>query len=56
VVAREEERHFPPPPEMLRKAAGGKYFLRIKLEYVPNLGDSGRNGVLILAQDLSEMP
>lgn len=26
---------------MLRKAAGGKYFLRIKLEYVPNLSDSG---------------
>jgi signal transduction histidine kinase len=33
---------------------GGKSFLRIKLEYVPNLGDSGRDGVLIVAQDLSE--
>jgi signal transduction histidine kinase len=33
---------------------GGKSFLRIKLEHVPNLGDSGRDGVLIVAQDLSE--
>jgi signal transduction histidine kinase len=33
---------------------GGKSFLRIKLEYVPNLGDSGKEGVLIVAQDLSE--
>ena len=33
---------------------GGKSFLRIKLEYVPNLGDSGKDGVLIVAQDLSE--
>ena len=32
----------------------GKSFLRIKLEYVPNLGDSGKDGVLIVAQDLSE--
>src|SRR5688572_23500631 len=34
---------------------GGKSFLRIKLEYVPNLGDSGKDGVLIVAQDLSEV-
>jgi PAS domain S-box-containing protein len=33
---------------------GGNSFLRIKLEYVPNLGDSGKDGVLIVAQDLSE--
>ena len=33
---------------------GGKSFLRIKLEYVPNLGDRGKDGVLIVAQDLSE--
>jgi signal transduction histidine kinase len=33
---------------------GGKSFLRIRLEHVPNLGDSGRDGVLIVAQDLSE--
>jgi PAS domain S-box-containing protein len=33
---------------------GGKSFLRIHLEYVPNLGDSGKDGVLIVAQDLSE--
>jgi PAS domain S-box-containing protein len=33
---------------------GGKSFLRVKLEYVPNLGDSGKDGVLIVAQDLSE--
>jgi PAS domain S-box-containing protein len=33
---------------------GGKSFLRIKLEYLPNLGDSGKDGVLIVAQDLSE--
>jgi signal transduction histidine kinase len=33
---------------------GGKSFLRIKLEHVPNLGDSGKDGVLIVAQDLSE--
>jgi two-component system sensor histidine kinase VicK len=33
---------------------GGKSFLRIKLEYVPNLGESGKEGVLIVAQDLSE--
>jgi len=33
---------------------GGKSFLRIKLEYVPNLGDGGKEGVLIVAQDLSE--
>ena len=33
---------------------GGKSFLRIKLEYVLNLGDSGKDGVLIVAQDLSE--
>jgi signal transduction histidine kinase/HAMP domain-containing protein len=33
---------------------GGKSFLRIKLEHVPNLGDSGRDGALIVAQDLSE--
>jgi signal transduction histidine kinase len=28
--------------------------LRIKLEYVPNLGEGGKDGVLIVAQDLSE--
>lgn len=33
---------------------GGKSYLRIKLEYVPKLGDSGKDGVLIVAQDLSE--
>jgi PAS domain S-box-containing protein len=33
---------------------GGKSFLRIKLEYVPNLGESGKDGVLIVARDLSE--
>src|SRR5918997_387957 len=33
---------------------GGKSFLRIKLEYVSNLGDGGKEGVLIVAQDLSE--
>src|SRR3712207_4043798 len=33
---------------------GGKSFLRIKLEYVPNLGEDGKDGVLIVAQDLSE--
>ena len=33
---------------------GGKSFLRIKLEYVPNLGEGGKVGVLIVAQDLSE--
>ena len=33
---------------------GGKSFLRIKLEYVPNLGEGGKEGVLIVAQDLSE--
>jgi two-component system sensor histidine kinase VicK len=33
---------------------GGKSFLRIKLEYVPNLGEGGKDGVLIVAQDLSE--
>lgn len=33
---------------------GGKSFLRIKLEHVPKLGDSGGGGVLIVAQDLSE--
>ncbi len=33
---------------------GRKSFLRIKLEHVPNLGDSGKDGVLIVAQDLSE--
>jgi PAS domain S-box-containing protein len=33
---------------------GGKSFLRIKLEHVPNLGDGGNDGVLIVAQDLSE--
>jgi PAS domain S-box-containing protein len=33
---------------------GEKSFLRIKLEYVPNLGDSGKEGVLIVVQDLSE--
>jgi PAS domain S-box-containing protein len=33
---------------------GGRSFLRIKLEYVPNLGESGKDGVLIVAQDLSE--
>jgi signal transduction histidine kinase/HAMP domain-containing protein len=33
---------------------GRKSFLRIKLEYVPNLGESGKDGVLIVAQDLSE--
>jgi PAS domain S-box-containing protein len=33
---------------------GGKSFLRIKLEYVPKLGDGGKAGVLIVAQDLSE--
>lgn len=33
---------------------GGKSFLRIKLEHVPNLGEGGRDGVLIVAQDLSE--
>jgi PAS domain S-box-containing protein len=33
---------------------GGKSFLRIKLEHVPKLGDGGNDGVLIVAQDLSE--
>jgi PAS domain S-box-containing protein len=33
---------------------GGKSFLRIKLEHVPKLGDGGKEGVLIVAQDLSE--
>ena len=33
---------------------GGKSFLRIKLEYVPKLGDGGKAGVLIVVQDLSE--
>src|SRR5215208_6777029 len=33
---------------------GGESFMRIKLEYVPNLGESGKDGVLIVAQDLSE--
>jgi PAS domain S-box-containing protein len=33
---------------------GEKSFLRIKLEYVPNLGDGGKEGVLIVVQDLSE--
>src|SRR5918997_622946 len=33
---------------------GGKSFLRIKLEYVPNLGEGGKDGVLIVVQDLSE--
>jgi PAS domain S-box-containing protein len=33
---------------------GGKSFLRIKLEHVPNLGDGGKDGVLIVTQDLSE--
>src|SRR5215207_10144661 len=33
---------------------GGKSFLRIKLEHVPKLGDGGKDGVLIVAQDLSE--
>jgi PAS domain S-box-containing protein len=33
---------------------GGKSFLRVKLEYVSNLGDGGKEGVLIVAQDLSE--
>ncbi|HEX5851007.1 MAG TPA: ATP-binding protein, partial [Rubrobacter sp.] len=33
---------------------GAKSFLRIKLEHVPKLGDSGGDGVLIVAQDLSE--
>jgi two-component system sensor histidine kinase VicK len=33
---------------------GGKSFLRIKLEYVSNLGDGGKEGVLIVVQDLSE--
>src|SRR3712207_4146308 len=33
---------------------GGESFLRIKLEYVPNLGESSKDGVLIVAQDLSE--
>jgi PAS domain S-box-containing protein len=33
---------------------GGKSFLRIKLEYVPNLGERGKDGVLIVTQDLSE--
>src|SRR5215204_3141628 len=33
---------------------GGKSFLRIKLEHVPKLGDGGTDGVLIVAQDLSE--
>jgi two-component system sensor histidine kinase VicK len=36
------------------RVRGGKSFLRIKLEHVPNLGDSGKDGVLIVAQDLSE--
>jgi PAS domain S-box-containing protein len=45
----------------VRKREGGeasvrrdKSFLRIKLEYVPRLGDGGKAGVLIVAQDLSE--
>ena len=33
---------------------GGKSFLRIKLEHVPKLGNGGKDGVLIVAQDLSE--
>jgi PAS domain S-box-containing protein len=33
---------------------GKKSFLRIKLEYMPNLGEGGKDGVLIVAQDLSE--
>ena len=33
---------------------GGKSFLRIKLEHVPKLGDGGKDGVLIVTQDLSE--
>jgi PAS domain S-box-containing protein len=33
---------------------GGKSFLRIKLEHVPKLGDGGKDGVLIVVQDLSE--
>jgi two-component system sensor histidine kinase VicK len=36
------------------RVRGGKSFLRIKLEYVPKLGDEGEDGVLIVAQDLSE--
>jgi len=36
------------------RVRGGKSFLRIKLEHVPKLGDGGKDGVLIVAQDLSE--
>src|SRR5215218_9083054 len=36
------------------RVRGGKSFLRIKLEHVPKLGDGGTDGVLIVAQDLSE--
>ncbi|MDQ4003230.1 MAG: ATP-binding protein, partial [Actinomycetota bacterium] len=36
------------------RVRGGRSFLRIKLEHVPKLGDGGKDGVLIVAQDLSE--
>jgi PAS domain S-box-containing protein len=36
------------------RVRGGKSFLRIKLEHVPKLSDGGKDGVLIVAQDLSE--
>ncbi len=36
------------------RVRGGRSFLRIKLEHVANLADGGKDGVLIVAQDLSE--
>ncbi len=36
------------------RVRGGKSFLRVKIEHVPKLGDGGKDGVLIVAQDLSE--
>jgi signal transduction histidine kinase len=36
------------------RVRGGKSFLRVKIEHVPKLSDGGKDGVLIVAQDLSE--
>jgi PAS domain S-box-containing protein len=36
------------------RVRGGKSFLRVKIEHVPKLGNGGKDGVLIVAQDLSE--
>jgi PAS domain S-box-containing protein len=36
------------------RVRGGQSFLRIKLQHVPKLDDGGKDGVLIVAQDLSE--